>query len=468
MKHEFERLESWLSVGRWDEFRDNCRSDGWELFRQNPDYNILLIKYANLVLKQTLEHSKEFEDTLCELLAFYSMRWISDLDIYNRTIGALITITKKNSFDRALGYAKLAPILDVSMEIFEEDRNFKKEIVVKRQLVSCELFAMYYSNAKIPSEYLFSLVNFLSKMYFYKADLIDFFDRIISDSGIRNCSYKPWDKTIKKVEIVKHFLAMLEEKQENISQWNLLFMVSTRSLNDVDLSRLDLVKDYPSLRSEAEMAKIQLNEIFNSLLDKVVQSRFCDKILASKLKKTEYSLEQNPVLMRLRLEFDRIAQLTSDQKRGREFNGFLAEMFATIDPDVKRSVYGSGEEVDVCFFHANRVFVVEAKWQKKEKVNSRVIMGHSGVINTRGDFATGLVISFHGFAPKVSREVNQGNSNLILLDGSHILAVLDGEITVQLLLESLIRLKSTRARVYFSMAEVKTAISHVSRKEIVA
>lgn len=135
-------------------------------------------------------------------------------------------------------------------------------------------------------------------------------------------------------------------------------------------------------------------------------------------------------LERLKSEFETMCRSTNPQKRGFEFEKFLNELFNLFDLDPKCSYKIDGEQIDGAFTHENQDYLVEAKWDSKAMPKS-TLHAFSGKVKEKLTTTLGLFIAVNGFSEDC---IKRDNSNIILMDYSDIIMVVENRIDLKRLI----------------------------------
>lgn len=138
-------------------------------------------------------------------------------------------------------------------------------------------------------------------------------------------------------------------------------------------------------------------------------------------------------LNELRNEFLALLSETP-QRRGYRLETLLRDLFELFDLDPKASFRLVGEQIDGAFVFEGIDYLLESKWQN-ELVSIQELDAFSGKLARKLENTLGLFISVNGFSEDGIRAHSTGRRLMILMDGSDLMAVLDGRIDlVQLLL----------------------------------
>ena len=131
----------------------------------------------------------------------------------------------------------------------------------------------------------------------------------------------------------------------------------------------------------------------------------------------------------LRLQFEGL-RLLDAQTRGYQLEKLLPRMFLLFDIDARGSFRITGEQIDGAFSFDGTDYIVEAKWQTA-LVTLADIRAFAGKVNHRLDNTLGLFVSMNGFQENAITILNgQGRSQVILMDGADLMAVLQDRVTL--------------------------------------
>ena len=109
-------------------------------------------------------------------------------------------------------------------------------------------------------------------------------------------------------------------------------------------------------------------------------------------------------------------------------------LFDLFDLDPKASFKITGEQIDGAFSFEGTDYLLEAKWQS-EPVPAKELDSLAGKLSRKLENTLGLFLSVNGFSEDAIKTHASGRRLIILMDGSDLMAVLEGRIDlVQLLL----------------------------------
>lgn len=133
-------------------------------------------------------------------------------------------------------------------------------------------------------------------------------------------------------------------------------------------------------------------------------------------------------LARIKSRFLAYYQDPDVQKRGYGLEQILYDLFLLFELSPRGPFRRVGEQIDGAFVHDGDHFLLEAKWQT-EQVNLADLRDLDGAVGSSLDNTLGLFISLNGFSQQALQAYPQGNRpRLICMEGSDLIAVLDGRI----------------------------------------
>jgi hypothetical protein len=159
---------------------------------------------------------------------------------------------------------------------------------------------------------------------------------------------------------------------------------------------------------------------------------------------------------------DRLEQLQKEffglisevpQRRGYRLEKLLRELFELFDLDPKASFRLVGEQIDGAFTFEAIDYLLEAKWQD-QLVSIQDLDAFSGKLTRKLENTLGLFLSINGFSEDGVRAHSTGRRLMLLMDGSDLMAVLEGRIDlVQLLLRKR-RAAAQTGNIYVKIHEI--------------
>ncbi|MFJ1541516.1 restriction endonuclease [Micromonospora chalcea] len=133
-------------------------------------------------------------------------------------------------------------------------------------------------------------------------------------------------------------------------------------------------------------------------------------------------------------ELRRLAGGMTPQQRGQRFNGLVAELLTVFGVPAQADQRSVGE-IDVTFRHANRPFILEAKWER-QKTSTGPIAKLQRRVEQRMVGVVGVFLSMEGYTAEAREDLVRGRRlDIVLLDRNHWEAMLSGFVPPQELLD---------------------------------
>jgi len=156
----------------------------------------------------------------------------------------------------------------------------------------------------------------------------------------------------------------------------------------------------------------------------------------------------------LREQFLALIRESNHQKRGYNFQDFLYELFDLSGLKPLAPFKVTGEQIDGGFEFKSSTYLLEARWRNKP-ANESDLLVLSERVRSRIEGTKGVFISVSGYSSEaVPAFVKGRRPNIILLDGTHIMAVLEGRITLVSMLEKMLRVASSTAEIYTNIESI--------------
>ena len=302
---------------------------------------------------------------------------------------------------------------------------------------------------KIAPAVLQTLKEALTHVYWYKSDLRSFLTNCLSDASILSrLNWREYKRNI--VSSLVDFLA----RKEDVYQRQLLRLI-TDVAGISDFSHLARLNDGDSKVKKAKAA-------VNALRDQIGGLRH---FLAEEEEIERRRQQAHERLMQVTAVKDKIKEITQNyfalldsddnQKRGFKLEKSLRELFELFDLDPKASFRITGEQIDGAFSFEGTDYLLEAKWQQ-DPVGAADLDVLAGKLSRKLENTLGLFLSINGFSSDGVEAHSSGRRLLILMDGSDLMAVLEGRIDlIQLLLRKR-REASQTGNIYLKIHEILT------------
>lgn len=273
-----------------------------------------------------------------------------------------------------------------------------------------------------------ALKEALSLVYWYKSDLRSFLSHCIADPAI--LSRLNWNEYKRNIvaTLVDHLKRNEEVYQRDI----------TRLMSEVgkvtDFSHLRKLEDGEQKAADAKAAVEALRSQIKGHENIAIEQKASE---ARRKKAYEKLMQVNAVQQEidsLKAEFLELVSSDNPQQRGFSLEKVLKGLFNLFDLDPKASFRIVGEQIDGAFSFEGTDYLLEAKWQQ-DPVRAKDLDGMAGKLSRKLENTLGLFLSINGFSEDAVKAHSSGRRLVVLMDGSDLMAVLEGRIDlVQLLL----------------------------------
>ena len=292
-----------------------------------------------------------------------------------------------------------------------------------------------------------ALKEALTSIYWYKSDLRSFIMNTINDSSL--LARINWEDY--KRNIVANIIDFLSNHQETYQNDLLKLIVEVIKIDD--FSHLRRLEDGKEKEERAKNAVIALKKLTIQHYDLMEE----EKRKEQKRKKAyEKILKNKGVSERLGViekEYFNLISSADPQKRGFKLEKVLKKLFILFDLDPKASFRIIGEQIDGAFTFDNTDYLFEAKWQQ-EPVRIKDLDGFSGKLARKLDNTLGLFLSINSFSEDAVKAHSSGRRLMILMDGSDLMAVIEGRIDLIELLLRKRRHASQTGVIYLKIHEI--------------
>lgn len=273
-----------------------------------------------------------------------------------------------------------------------------------------------------------TLKEALTHVYWYKSNLRSFLTQCVSDPAV--LSRLNWSDH--KRNIVATLLNHLAAHQD-VYQRDLLRLMS--AVSEIgDFSHLSKLDDGESKSQAAKAAVAALRGQLKGHQDLEEEARRAEE---RRKEAHERVMQVNAVQQQLeavKAEFFELVASDNPQQRGFLLEKILRSLFELFDLDPKASYRITGEQIDGAFSFEGTDYLLEAKWQK-DPVAAADLDNLAGKLSRKLENTLGLFLSVDGYSEDAVKTHSSGRRLVILMDGSDLMAVLEGRIDlVQLLL----------------------------------
>ncbi len=272
-----------------------------------------------------------------------------------------------------------------------------------------------------------ALKEALSTVYWYKSDLKSFLTSALGDPIVVN--WLNWEDH--KRNVVGSLVEFLARDEERHQDTLIRLMSDVAAIDDfTHLERLEAGAQKAKTAKAAVKALREYTKAHQDILDEQEAVARRRQLAHDKRLQTRAVSE---VLESLRSEYYGLIGSTVRQQRGYALERILRKLFELFDMDPRASFKITGEQIDGAFTFERADFLLEAKWQQ-ELVGIEELDAFAGKISRKLDNTLGLFLSINGYLPNAVGLHTATRPVMILMDGSDLMAVLEGRIDLGALL----------------------------------
>lgn len=306
-----------------------------------------------------------------------------------------------------------------------------------------------FTTKKIAPAALNALKETLTHVYWYKSDLRSFLTHCLADSTI--LSRLDW--TDFKRNIVAQLVDFLARNEEVYQRQLLRLMAEIARVND--LSHLARLEDGEEKVARAKASVQALQGQIRGLSELVDEERNIDRRRQEAHERRIKTDAVREALEELTREYLELVSSKDPQGRGYRLERILYRLFELFDLDPKASFKVVGEQIDGAFTFEGTDYLLEAKWQM-EPVRAADLDSLAGKLSRKLDNTLGLYLAINGYSEDGVRAHSAGRRLMLLMDGSDIMAVLEGRIDLVRLLLRKRRAAAQTGNIYLMVHEILT------------
>jgi len=287
----------------------------------------------------------------------------------------------------------------------------------------------------------------LSLAFWYKKDLRAFLSVALPDVGL--VSHLDW--TDYKRNIVARLVDTMAGNQSTYLEELLTLILATADITDP--SHLKRVEDGERKYDEAVAA-------LDTLRGLVAPYRELRTETEEAMRRQRQDEARAAVQREIRIKLGELRDLlydltrkTDPQARGYALEKLLNQLFALFDIDAKASFRIVGEQIDGAFTFEGTEYLFEAKWQQ-DRASVADLDSFAGKIGRKLENTLGLFLAVNGFQNSVLTTYSQNRSQLFLMDGSDLSAVLEDRVGLPELLTRKRQHASRTGEVFISAYQI--------------
>ncbi len=292
-----------------------------------------------------------------------------------------------------------------------------------------------------------ALKEALTNIYWYKNDLRSFLFSTLGNSSIlAGLNWKDY-----KRNIIAALIDYLTRNEDRFQPELVRLMSEVAHIDDfTHLERLENGKEKAKIAKQSVIALRTYTSGHTELVNEQKEAEKRRKAAHEARLKTNAVKEK---LNELTLEYFQLLRAEDPQKRGYRLERIIQELFELFDLDPKASFKIVGEQIDGAFTFDGTDYLFEGKWQQ-DFVSANDLDSFATKLSRKLDNTLGLFLSINGFSEDGVKAHLSGKRVLLLMDGSDLMAVLEGRIDLNQLLLRKRRHASQTGNIYLRFHEI--------------
>ncbi len=306
---------------------------------------------------------------------------------------------------------------------------------------------MTLNSKRVNASILQPLKEALSRAFWYKKDLRAFLSVVLPDVGL--VSHLDW--TDYKRNIVARLVDAMAGNQSIYLDELLTLILATADVTDP--GHLKRVED-------GERKYVEAVAALETLRGLVAPYRELRTETEEAMRRQRQDEARAAIQRDIRLKLGELRELLNDltrstdpQARGYSLEMLLNQLFALFDIDAKASFRIVGEQIDGAFTFEGTEYLFEAKWQQ-DKASVADLDSFAGKIGRKLENTLGLFLAVNGFQNSVLTTYSQNRSQLFLMDGSDLSAILEDRVGLPELLTRKRQHASRTGEVFISAYQI--------------
>lgn len=306
---------------------------------------------------------------------------------------------------------------------------------------------MTLNSKRVNASILQPLKEALSLAFWYKKDLRAFLSVVLPDVGL--VSHLDW--TDYKRNIVARLVDTMAGNQSIYLDELLTLILATADVTDP--GHLKRVED-------GERKYVEAVAALETLRGLVAPYRELRTETEEAMRRQRQDEARAAIQRDIRLKLGELRELLNDltrstdpQARGYSLEMLLNQLFALFDIDAKASFRIVGEQIDGAFTFEGTEYLFEAKWQQ-DKASVADLDSFAGKIGRKLENTLGLFLAVNGFQNSVLTTYSQNRSQLFLMDGSDLSAILEDRVGLPELLTRKRQHASRTGEVFISAYQI--------------
>ena len=175
--------------------------------------------------------------------------------------------------------------------------------------------------------------------------------------------------------------------------------------------------------------------------------------LSQRAEKHKILRARKETLDRLRTVFSNEVTNKNRQEAGYSLEDLLKDLFAVFEIEYRKSYRTKTQQIDGHFRFESFDYLVEAKWRKDMPTESE-IGGFKHKVDTKLESTRGIFVSVQGYRTEVIAQFDGRGANIILIDGTHLIEILEGRRDLRDVLREIINRAAQQGSVYTPISKL--------------
>lgn len=293
-----------------------------------------------------------------------------------------------------------------------------------------------------------ALEQALVDIYWYRKDLRSFLHTAIDrPSLLAAVDWNAYKRTVVH-QVVGYLVRQGADGQADLVR----LMCAVAEMDD--FSHLERLDDGRQKAGAARRSVAALRKFTAGHQDLAAEARQVEERRAVALRRAGNAAAFRDKLSELCAEYVRLLTAAIDlQGRGYKLEGIIRDLFALFDLDPKAAFKITGEQIDGAFTFQGTDYLFECKWQRKP-VAADALDSLQGKLTRKLDNTLGLFLSINGYSEDAIATHSSGRRLMLLMDGSDLMAVLEGRVDLNELLLRKRRHASQTGNIYLPITDV--------------
>ena len=302
-------------------------------------------------------------------------------------------------------------------------------------------------NKRLSPAAVVALKEALGKLYWYKSDLRSFLSHCIRDTSILGTI----DWNAYKVQIASDLIDRLVDTGDRG------LPILTRLCQEVcevtNFKHLERLEGGEEKAKRAKEACEQLRSLFQTHARVEDEEELARQRQQRESERLARSGAVRQKLGGIRDRYMGFVVAEDTQARGYELERIMYDVFELFDLDPKASFKVIGEQIDGAFSLEGTDYLFEAKWQKA-RCGAADLDSFSAKVQRKLDNTLGVFLTVNGCSEDGLAAHQRGRASILVMDGAHLMAVLEERIDFTSLLIRLRRHASQTGDIYLPIHRI--------------